>query len=114
MGLLISAISTAITTGLALFWQLLQKFIVLAAQKLMEVFADAFAESANVFVTKSIEGVKQLAANYLRRGNKYFEKVVAKNVDESTLPSDIRQKVNNNYGEEIDITSRFAKELRLV
>ena len=112
-GILISLIAGAVMIGVAAFWRALQGFVMQAVAKLKTILVGALAESASVFVRKSVDGVKQLAATYLKQGNRYLEKIVSQSVDESTLPDDIRQKAQNNYDEEVDITNRFAQELKL-
>ncbi len=111
--LLISAITAAVSMALTAFWAALRSFVLAAVAKLKTILAGAAAEAVNLFVRKSVEGVKELAYNYINQGGHYLEKIVTKKIEESDLPNDIKSRVTNSYGNEVDITSDFERELQL-
>ena len=111
----ISAIAAAVSLTLTVFWQAVRAFILAAAQKIKQVLMGAAAEAVSLFVRRSVDGLRDVAYNYINQGGHYLEKVVTKRINESDLPNDIKSRVNNvreNDGE-IDITNDFARELQL-
>ena len=111
--LLISAITAAVSLALTAFWTAVRAFVIAAAEKIKQVLMGAAAEAVTLFVRRGTDGLKQLACNYINQGGHYLEKIVTKRVEESDLPSDIKSRVNNSYGREVDITNDFQRELQL-
>ncbi len=111
--LLLEAISAVVGRVLSAFWAAARSFVLDAAEKIKQILMGAAAEAVNLFVRKSTDGIKELAYNYIRDGGRYLEKIVTKRINESDLPSDIRSRIENSYGSEVDITNDFARELNL-
>ena len=111
--LLVSAIMGAVNVVLSIFWQAVRGFVLQALNKLKQILGGILAEAVNLFVKKGTDGLKELAYNYVRDGNRYLEKIVSKHINESDLPQDIRSRVNNHYNSEVDITEDFQHELQL-
>ncbi len=111
--IMLAAISAAVSLALSAFWAAVRSFVLAAAAKIKQILMGAAAEAVNLFIRKSVEGTKQLAYNYIKEGGRYLEKIVTKSISESELPNDIRSRVDNSYGSEVDITADFARELHL-
>ncbi len=111
--LMLSAIAAAVGLALSAFWKAVKSFVLAAAEKIKQILMGAAAEAVSLFVRKSVDGIKELAYNYIKDGGRYLEKIVTKKINESDLPSDIRSRVENRYGSEVDITNDFARELKL-
>lgn len=111
--ILIAAISAAVSIALTAFWAMVRSFVMAAAEKIRQVLAGAAAEAVSLFVRRSVDGLKNVAYNYINQGGHYLEKVVTKKIQESDLPSDIKSRLYNSRENEVDITDDFAHELQL-
>ena len=113
--IIFAAIAAAVSVVLTVFWQAIKSFVLAAGAKIKQVLMGAAVDAVNVFIRKSVDGLKNVACNYINQGGRYLEKIVTKKLDsDAQLPSDIQARVNKvSYDQEVDITDDFAQELQL-
>lgn len=109
----VSAIMGAAKIVLSAFWAALRDFVLDAVRKVSKVLAGAAVDAVNLFVQESSDGLHEIAYNYIKDGERYLEKVAKKRINEGELPKNIKSRLKNSFGEEIDITNDFARELNL-
>lgn len=97
--------------GAATYWSKIVDWLKRAIQKVKEI-VNMVVYGVKVFVRKINEAIKEISKHYSQdEYGKWHETVVTREVDESEVPSDIRERANRARNEEIDITDELELKL---
>lgn len=108
---IIMTLTTALITGLILFWQNIIGWIKKAVNKIKEVLGFA-PDGTKTFIAKAIDGFKNKSKYYYKneKTKEWEEVVYTKAVDESEVPPEILAKVRG-VSEGTDVST--TEELKL-
>lgn len=93
----------------AVFWNDIVSFLKKAVNKVKELVSGV-VYGFKVFVKKISEGIKEISRHYSKVGQQWQETTITRNVSESEVPEEIRNKAM--YSEELDITDELEMKLQ--
>jgi len=108
IGLLFGA---ALALVAASFWKELVDWIKRVVEKVREVVAKVVA-GVKIFVRKVGEAIKEIAKNYSQdEQGRWHETIVTREVNESDVPQEIRDKMKRSRGSDVDVTKELELQL---
>lgn len=93
---------------IATFWNNITEWLKKAVQKVKEI-VNAVVVGAKIFIKKIGEGFKEISKHYSKKGIKWQETIVTKEISASEVPDEIKQKAGLV---ETDITSDYELALQ--
>ncbi len=93
---------------LAAFWNDITSWLKRAIAKVKQV-VNAVVLGAKIFMKKTGEAFKEISKHYSKKGVKWQETIVTKEISESEVPDEIKEKVGLS---ETDITAEYELALQ--
>lgn len=106
-GLITALVIVTIATLATSFWDQIHQWI----KGLIERIGKTLVEGYKIFIKKFGEAYKEFVKIWKKNGNKWTVTTETREVSESEVPEDIKNKAKN--GQETEITERYEKELKL-
>ena len=103
------AITGAVVGTIAYFWDSIREWLQDVVQKVKNII-EGIVYGCRVFAKKIREGILEISKHYSKKGTKWQEYAVMREIDESEVPEEILAKVGRT---EVDLTDDFSEALKL-
>lgn len=108
---LLGAAILAVGVGLlAKFWDSITLWLQRAAKAVKNAISGV-VYGCTVFVRKLREGLKEISKHYSKKGTKWEETTVTRQISESEVPEEIRNRAS--YSQDTDITDECNEQMEL-